>query len=296
MKRSLVTAAGLLVAAGLGALWLRAYGHLLHPPGAVHPVFLLLGCLALPVAALLQIVRTGLLFGLTPRAGLARLARPLLLSMGINTMLPSLAGDLAEVALVSRTLGLPARTVLAVLMFRFSLSMSAVLLLGTAALATVAPGIAAALAVLLVAAPFVADRTWSWWTRLVRLPGAPSEPVTDYGPFGPAQTAGHLALVLGIQGVLTAGLWCLGRGLEQGVDLPTALGMVSAVDLAGYLPVPLAGAGLHHWGAAGAAELLHRVQEAPALLVATNHAWTLVLGGGALLVGVFARRGGDTGR
>lgn len=292
MKRWVITAAGLAVGTGLAALWFRAYGHLLRPPGAVDPAFLVPGLLALPMAAALQIIRTGLLFGLGPWEGLRRLGHPLLLALGLNTLLPSLAGDLAEVALVSRALGRPMRTVLAVLVLRFSQSMSAILLIGALALATLAPWIGAVLALMSVAAPFVADHTWSWWTRLLRLPGSPAEPVTEYGPLGPLRTAGHFGLVVGIQAVLAAGLWCLGRGLEQGVDPPTALGMVSAVDLAGYLPVPLAGAGLHHWGAAGAAELLSRAREAPALLVATNHAWTLLLGGAAALFGVFGGRDG----
>lgn len=266
-------------------LWLRHYGELLRTPASVDLPLVLLGCCALPVAVLLQIVRTGLLFGLGPGRALRHISRPVLAAHGMNVFLPSMSGDLFEIVALARVLGQPVRAVLATLVFRFSLSISAVLLQGLVAMAFLAPALALPLCLPVAAVPFVVDHTRAWWSRLLKVPGVKAEPgAIDTRPMGPAATGAHLALVFGLQLILAAGLWSLGGGLEQVLDWPTAMGMVSVVDLAGYLPVPLAGVGVNHWGAAGIAELLDRTREVPALLVTAQHAWAVAVGGLALVL------------
>ncbi len=293
-RRVAGVAAGLAVGGALALLWLRHYGELLRTPGSVDPLLVLLGCCALPVAVVLQIVRTGLLFGLGPVAALRRITRPVLAAHGMNVFLPSMSGDLFEIVALARVLGQPVRGVLATLVFRFSLSISAVALQGLVALAFLAPALALPLCLPVAAVPFVADRSRRWWTRLLKVPGVKAEPgAVDTRPIGAVATGGHLALVFGLQLILAGGLWCLGAGLEQPIDQPTAMGMVSVVDLAGYLPVPLAGVGVNHWGAAGIAELLDRTREVPALLVTAQHAWAVAVGGLALVLSALVMGGSD---
>jgi hypothetical protein len=52
--------------------------------------------------------------------------------------------------------------------------------------------------------------------------------------------------------------------------------MLSLADLVTYLPIPLGGVGLHHWGVSSMAEILGSV---PVQLVVVNHALAVLVGG-----------------
>ena len=101
-------------------------------------------------------------------------------------------------------------------------------------------------------------------------------------PLGVATTAHHTLLSLVQHAFSAASVFLLGASINEAVSPATAAGMLSLADLATYLPVPLAGVGIHHWSVSSVAELMGAV---PTGLVLINHAILVLVGGVCAITG-----------
>ncbi len=224
----------------------------------------------------LQWLRTVWLLRVSPASSLLP---TVLTAHGLNVFLPSLLGDAYEVATVARQTGRPARQILALLVHRLAATLGALGLLASAALFSIAPNAAFGLTTLSLFGPLLVD---ALIPRLARYLGTSPPPA-----LGSGLSLAHLGLAL-LQHVISAGaVFCLGAAIGRGIGPLTAAAMLSVADLMTYLPVPLAGVGLHHWSVEGVAHLLGEI---PAALIALNHAMMVLFGGACLASGLAISR------
>jgi hypothetical protein len=271
MRRKLILAVSFVVGGGLSYLWWKAHGVTIQSIEQPHLLWVLLGLLGLPISLLLQLVRTQVLFGLP---SLRPLAKPLLYAHGMNVMLPSMLGDVYEISAVSRATGIPARAVLVRLLHRLSTTVGALLALAALALGSVYPSIGFGVLVLACGAPVIADLGTRLWSPWVRIPG--TQAIDPLHPIGIARTLGHILLAFFQHALGAVGIFFIAIGIHQGVSPAIAAMTQSIADLVTYLPIPLAGAGVHHWGITGITNAIGSISPT---LIAVNHAW-VVLGGG----------------
>ena len=236
--------------------------------------------LALVASLVLQWVRTQLLFRMVPTLVIAA---PVTLSHGINVLAPSLLGDVFEVAALSRLLNQPTGAVLTRLLFRFCTTLAALGVLAAIAVGSVHPSAGFALALLAGVVPFVVDAwTLRWSARLPHSVASLTAPIAGVGWMA---TAAHTALATLQHALSAASIFILGAAINDPVSPPLAAGMLSLADIATYLPVPLGGIGLHHWGVSSVADLMGTV---PAGLVLVNHALIVLVGGACAIAGWLA--------
>jgi hypothetical protein len=284
LNRQLLALGGLGVAVVLAGMWFSAHGAELHPrPGGIGWM-IGIGAALLPVAVWLQIVRTGWLFGMGPRNALRQLAQPLLYAHGMNVLLPSMLGDLFEMVAVSRRVKRPVRRVLAVLLHRFTGTVTALTVLAAMALVGPAPSVAIPLGVGAVMGYLWVDHHAGRWSRWLRIPGTPQ--ATAMTPYGIAATLGHLGLSLTQHLIEVLAVFALAIGLGVPISPGAAAGMVSIVEMVTYLPIPLAGAGANHWGASSVLDLLGAAARTTAVLVAATHALQVLVGAISVAVGI----------
>lgn len=196
-------------------------------PATVHPGRALLAGLLMGLAVALQIVRTAWLFEHLPPV---RLARPLLAAHGLNTLL-ALAGDALELAWLGWHSGLSKVELGLRLALRVGANAAA---LGCLVLLSWTSPAAVVLVVLggLPVAFAARGRTTTVHRALVQLGLAPL----------------HISLEAGA-------LLACGLALDAPLDLPTAMLGRSGVELATFVPAPLASTGLHHLALSLSSEL-----------------------------------------
>ena len=259
------------------AMWWTHYGNAWGGLSRIEPWWLAWALVLLLASLALQWVRTSLLMG---NGNWTPILAPVVLSHGVNVLAPSLLGDLLEIGALNRILNRPSRAILTRLVFRFLTTVSALCMLAGVAMGVLHPnvgfGVIAAAAVL----PFFADQTTAWWSQYVAIPGtAPIEPMD---PLGITTTATHTFLSWVQHAFSAASVFLLGAAINEAVSPATAAGMLSLADLATYLPVPLAGVGIHHWSVSSVAELMGSM---PTGLVLINHAILVLVGGVCAITG-----------
>lgn len=262
-------AGGLILGVGVFAAWWTLAG----PLGRLRIVRpeALIGAGALLALALgLQVGRTAWLF---PRLGWAGVWRPVVFGHGANTVFAT-AGDLAEAGWLVRDGGLPVGETLARLVVRAA---------GTAAAMafSVAPVLGAlgwalaggvALAAVALARRF---RRWLAWF-------GPEEHAGDPGlPWGPS--LGMTAVACAQISLEAVALALVFVAVGEPLGGPQAMAARGLVELSTYLPVPLAGLGVHHVGLEAGLALGDHVGLGWGTVA--HHAVSLALGGVAMAVG-----------
>ena len=265
------------IAAVLLWTWWSRYSPHLEIPDS-HRGLLTLGLMGMPVAVLLQIIRTGAMFRLHPREAVARLWRPVLGAHSINTLGPGL-GDLFEIWRVSAGVQRPLREVVATLMLRMVTTVAALLILAALAIGPMFPLWATTLTFVAVLGPVFCGATWPIWHTWVTLPGVlgPARFRREAAPWW--EMLGHTLLAIVQALVEAAGYFCISRAVAEPLTVLASLGVVSLVELNSNMTHPIAGAGLHHWGAVGAAVSLDPAGGLPATTTALHHMWVLAVGG-----------------
>ena len=271
MKRRLLTAANGVLGLGLLILWLESHGSEVGQLSQAHLGLLICGLLCFPLAIWLQLHRTALVIDVPePR----RLLGPVLLSGGMNVLLPSMLGDLYEIGALSQATGQPVRAVLVRLLHRLSTTLSALGVLLSIALASVSPSWAFVVLIGSLVFPFVIDQASPHLSRWARIPYTTE--ITALSPLGPGGTSKHIMLAILQHSISALGVFLLGAAINNAISPVVAAGMLAIADLVTYLPVPLGGIGLHHWGVSGIAALMGTV---PSGLVALNHGIIVAVGG-----------------
>lgn len=282
-KAIAVTVLGLPVAGVLLSTWWRQYSVELEIPHA-DPLLLTLGLFGMPVAVLLQVVRTGAMFQMAPKEAITRLWRPVMGAHAINTLGPGL-GDLFEMWRVSSAVRRPVREVVATLVLRMVTTIAALFLLAAAALSVVNLRLCALFTGAAILGPLIAASTWTRWRAWITIPGVLGPAEFQRQRFRAPEIFGHTALAV-IQGLFeAAGYFFISRAVAEPVTVLASMGVLSFVELISYLPIPLAGAGLHHWGAVGAAISLDPAGGLPATTTALHHGWVICVG---ILAGLVA--------
>lgn len=270
---------GLACAAGFGllALWWSHHGSSWEGITVVHPGWLVASVFALVASLCLQWVRTALLVG---RGLWQPIVSPVMISHGVNVLAPSVLGDLLEISLLHRALGRPARALLTRLVFRFGTTVSALGVLTGVAIASLDPSAGFAIAAIAACAPYALDATTPAWSARLAVPG--TQPIEAMAGIGWMQTSAHTGLALLQHALSAASVFLLGASIDDAVSPAIAAGMLALADLATYLPVPLAGVGLHHWSVSTIAQLGGSV---PTALVVANHGLIVVTGIAAAALG-----------
>ena len=268
-KRLIVILCGI-GGAFLLAEWWQAHEPMLQHRNAWVGWAWMIGLMAFPSAMLIQIHRTARVLGITRGNAIVQ---PILLAHGINVLLPSMLGDLYEIGALSRCSGRTKHVVLVRLIHRFSTTMAALLGLAALAMGTHAPSIGFAMVVVACFAPLAVDHFTPRWSVRVKVPGADAPPAVE--PLGGGCTMNHIALAVLQHSISAVGVFFLGIGVGQAISPAVAAAMLSIADVVTYLPVPVGGLGVHHWGISSAAEWLGA---APDSLIAVNHAWVVVSG------------------
>ena len=268
-KRLIVILCGI-AGAYLLAEWWRSHEPVLQQREAWVWWSWIIGLLAFPSSILIQIHRTRRVLGMTRRN---TIAQPVLLAHGINVLLPSMLGDLYEIGALSRCSGRTKHAVLVRLIHRFSTTIAALLGLAALAVAPDAPSIGFVLMVMGCLIPLALDHLTPHWSVRVKIPGGDAPPAIDSLGVGP--TMNHIGLALVQHSISAAGVFFLGIGVGDAISPAVAAAMLSIADVVTYLPVPVGGLGVHHWGISSATEWLGT---APDTLIAINHAWVVVSG------------------
>ena len=265
MSRGLARVIGTAVGLGLLSLWWANHGEEVHALVLSRLGWLLGGLIAATAAMILQWVRT---------AWLLRVERPtsliptVLLAHGLNVFLPSLLGDAYEVGAVSTLTGRPVSRVLTRLLHRFATTLGALGILAALALLGTSPNLGFVVLCGAIMGPIVIDAMTPRLGPLIK-----ADPVPGLGL---TPTLLHLGLAV-LQHALSAlALFCFGVAIASAVSPAVAAAMLSVADLMTYVPVPLAGVGLHHWSVSATAGLFGAI---PADLVAFNHALMVLIGG-----------------
>lgn len=275
MKRWVARVLGTAVGLALLTVWWESHSADVADLALRRGGWLLAGVLAAAGAMALQWCRTAwLLKSESPR----HLIAPLLIAHGLNVFLPSLLGDAYEVGAVAKRLNRPVRAVLTRLLHRFATTLGALGILAAAALSTRSPSHGFFLLSASIAGPILFDRLTPRLGPLIQGEAMPG--------LGAPQTLAHLGLAVLQHAVSAFSLFCFGVAIDTAVSPAVAAAMLSMADLMTYLPVPLAGVGLHHWGVSAAAGILGA---APSALVAFNHAMVVLLGGIGVGVGFAIR-------
>lgn len=276
MKRWIARVVGAVVGLGLLSLWWDIHGSDVRTLVLSRLGWLGGGFVAAAVAMTAQWIRTSWLLRVDhPRA----LIQPVLLSHGLNVFLPSLLGDAYEVGAVAKITGRPISGVLTRLLHRFATTLGALGILAAIALAGPSPNLGFALLCVAITGPVVADLLTPRLGPILKAETLPS--------LGIIQTLLHLALAVFQHALSALSLFCFGVAIESAVSPTIAAAMLSIADLMTYLPVPLAGIGLHHWGVSTLAGIVGAV---PAQLVAFNHAIVVLIGGICAGLGFAIRR------
>ena len=265
MKRWFARIAGAALGLGLLSLWWDTHGADVQGLVLSRLGWLGGGFLAVALAMTVQWVRTWWLLRVDhPQA----LIQPVLLSHGLNVFLPSLLGDAYEVGAVTKITGRPFSAVITRLLHRFATTLGALGILAAVALSGRSPNLGFVLLCAAVTGPVMADLLTPRIGSILKAEAMPG--------LGIIETLLHLVLAV-FQHVLSAfALFCFGVAIEATVSPAIAAAMLSIADLMTYLPVPLAGVGLHHWGVSTLAAIVGAV---PAPLVAFNHALVVLIGG-----------------
>lgn len=250
----------LLLGSTLGLVCLAGWWWWTEPglPTTLHPGAALLAAALMAAAVALQVVRSAWLFDHLPPL---RLARPLLTAHGLNTLL-ALAGDALELAWLGWHSGLTKVE----LGLRLALRMgaNAVALGGLLLLSWASPP--ATVVVVLGGLPlaWLARRHGTMLHRaVVQLGLAPL----------------HISLE-------AAALLACGHALDAPLDLPTAMLGRSGLELATFVPAPLASTGLHHL-ALSLSSALGPAEISPETVV-LHHVLTVATGALALALGAAA--------
>jgi len=259
------------------ALWWHHHGSAWRGVSLVHPGWLPWAVLALVSSLCIQWIRTALLVG---RGVWQPIVSPVMLSHGVNVLAPSVLGDLLEISLLHRALGRPARALLARLLFRFGTTVSALGVLTGVAVASVDPSVGFAIAATAACAPYALDATTAAWSARLAIPG--TQAIEPMAGIGWRQTSAHSALALVQHALSAASVFLLGAALDDAVSPAIAAGMLALADFATYLPVPLAGIGLHHWSVSTIAQIGGSV---PTALVVANHGLIVSIGIAAAALG-----------
>ncbi len=276
MKRWIARGVGTAVGLGLLSLWWDAHASEVQALVLSQITWLVAGLLAAAVAMWLQWVRTAWLLKVEDAK---TLISPVLLSHGLNVFLPSLLGDAYEVGAISKITGRPIRAILTRLLHRFITTLGALGVLAAAALFTQSPNVGFVVLCAAVVAPIILDQLTPTLCPLIGAEVIPG--------LGLVHTLLHLGLAVLQHAVSAITLFCFGVAIGSAVNPATAAAMLSMADLMTYVPVPLAGVGLHHWGVSAVAGFLGSI---PAALVAFNHAMMVLIGGISAGLGFAIRR------
>ena len=275
MKRWLARVLGTVVGLGLLTLWWESHSTEVADLALSRGGWLAGGVMAAAAAMVLQWCRTAWLLKCeSPR----QLMAPLLIAHGLNVFLPSLLGDAYEVGAVAKSTNRPIRAVLTRLLHRFATTLGALGVLAAAALSTRSPNLGFLLLCASIAGPILFDLLTPRLGSLIQAEAMPG--------VGTPKTLAHLGLAVLQHAVSAFSLFCFGVAIDTAVSPAVAAAMLSMADLMTYLPVPLAGVGLHHWGVSAAAGILG---SAPSALVAFNHAMVVLLGGVGIGLGFAIR-------
>ena len=261
--------------------WWTAHGHLFSALDTVIPWALFLGLLGLPTSLLMQLERTRRVLGLNDRR---KLAHPVFMAHGVNVLLPSLLGDLYEIGALAKITNTNIHAVLTRLIHRFVTTLSALALLAAFALGSQHTAYGIILFFLAIIGPLLVDRLTPQWSQILRVPTAPAPPKLQ--GLGMTETLIHMGLALGQHILSAAGRFFLGKAIIEGVSAPQAAAMLSIADLVTYLPVPMAGIGVHHWSITVVAKQLG---DLPATLVALHHGYVVLVGIGCIGLAYWAR-------
>ena len=230
----------------------------------------IVGLLAFPFAMLVQVHRTARILDMNRKSAIVQ---PILMAHGMNVLLPSMLGDLYEVGALSQCSGRTKHAVFVRLIHRFSTTMSALLMLAGLAVGTHTPTYGFVLLPMAGLGPLVVDQLTPGWSVRVKLPGTEVPPAIE--PIGIGATTIHMGWALLQHSISATGVFFLAIGVGQAVSPAIAAAMLSVADVVTYLPVPVGGLGVHHWGISNTTEWLG---SAPDTLIAINHVW-VVLGG-----------------
>ena len=265
MKRWIARVVGAALGLGLLSMWWDTHGADVQALALSRLGWLGGGILAAAVAMTAQWVRTSWLLRVDhPRA----LIQPVLLSHGLNVFLPSLLGDAYEVGAVAKITGRPFSTVLTRLLHRFATTLGALGILAAVALSGPSPNLGFVLLCAAITGPVMADLLTPRLGPMLKAEAMPGLGITE--------TLLHLALAVFQHALSAFAIFCFGVAIDATVSPAIAAAMLSIADLMTYLPVPLAGIGLHHWGVSTIAAIVGAV---PAPLVAFNHALMVLIGG-----------------
>ena len=272
MKRALSLGLSTLIGAALMTLWWSQYGSDVEVVGTAQWEWLLAGLLCVPLVLWLQLQRTVRLLSSVNRQALSS---AVLLSHGMNVLLPSLLGDAYEVTSIAQHAQLQKRSVLIRLLHRLGSTLSALGLLMAIALSTIEPNIAFFVLVGSFALPYIVDGA------LPRI--ADSLGAETVAPLGAAETSVHIILAMVQHTVSALSVFCLGLAINDAVSPTMSAAMLSIADLVTYLPVPLGGVGVNHWSVT---TICDRLGQIPAALVAFNHAMVVLVGGVSAAIGL----------
>ena len=278
MKQILMTAAQLALGVGLLILWLDTHAPAVTTISSAHLGFLSAALVCTAAAIWLQLVRTAIVL---EHPNQHALLRPVLLAHSANVLLPSLVGDLYEIAALSKATERPTRAILVRLIHRLSTTLSALGCLLAAALCAVNPSAGFAVLLISLSIPFGIDALSPRLSRMVRIPN--TQPIAPLSPQGSRATGIQIGLAI-VQHVLSAAaVFLLGAAIGDPVSPLVAAGMLAIADAVTYLPIPLGGVGVHHWGVSSIAALLGSM---PATLVAFNHAIIVAVAGVVGIIGL----------
>jgi len=276
MKKALVIGLGSILGIGLLVLWWGQYGTTVLEVSETHLNWLAAALMCAAIALWLQLIRTARLM---EKASTGQLRSAVLLSHGMNVLLPSLLGDAYEVTAIAKQTQTQARIILLKLIHRFGTTLSALALLMAVAVFSTAPNLGLPILTVGLALPFVIDRALPRISRMLSV-----DPVA---PLGRAQTAFHTTLSVLQHTISAMGVFFLGIAVNDAVNPAAAAAMLSMADLVTYLPVPLGGVGVNHWGVTAVCDMLGRI---PVALVALNHGMVVFVGGVSVAIGLATRR------
>ena len=271
MKKIIIIGGGTLLGAVLLNLWWNRYGAAVSTT-VVQWSWWVAG-VGLAASSLgLQVLRTARLLRV---ASPKRLQSIVLLSHGMNVLLPSLLGDAYEVTAFAKHTQMPARAILLRLIHRFGTTVSALGLLMAGALALYTPNASFFVAAAAISLPFLTD---------VALPGLGRVlSVSEPRSVGAIETSIQLLLAW-VQHIISAiAVFCFGVAINDAVSPAAASAMLSIADAVTYLPVPFGGVGVNHWGVTAICDLIGRI---PATLIAFNHGMVVLVGGLSIAFGL----------
>ena len=279
MRRSIFSVLQLGLGVGLLAYWLDRNPSAITEISGAHFGFIsaALGCMIAAIG--LQLLRTNRLLRIRRWR---TLLRTVLVAYSANVLAPAMAGDLYEIAAVSKATHLPARTVLVRLIHRLATTVAALGFFIGVAMCAVHPTLGVIIIAVAIGMPFVVDMSSPLISRVVAIPG--TQKIDPLAPIGFWETGIHIDLAIVQHGLAAAAVFFLGAAIDQPVSPLVAGAMLAVADAVTYLPIPLGGVGVHHWTVAATASVLGANTAA---LVTFNHAIIVVFAG---LLGIIGLR------